>query len=134
MAGAAFAFQKMAFDALNVGPAVAGGRIYDFVPDRAVFPYISFGNSDAGDDSGTTAAEGDSEVTLTLDIWSQQDGWLEADTIAEAIYARLNRVVLTQSSGHRSVLNYERDRGHFRDSDGKTRHVVCRYRAKLERA
>jgi hypothetical protein len=130
MAGPAFAFQKMAFDALSVGPAIVGGRIYDFVPDRAAYPFISF---DGGEALGTTAAQGDTEVSLTLNIWSQQDGWLEADTIAEEAYSRLNRAVLPQSAGHRAVLNYERDRGHIRDPDGKTRRVICRYRAKLER-
>jgi hypothetical protein len=133
MAGAALAFQKMVFDALTANPAVAGGRIYDFVPDRAPYPFISFDGGEALDQSGTTAAQGDTEVSLTLNIWSQQDGWLEADTIAEEAYSRLNRVVLAQSAGHRSVLNYERDRGHIRDPDGKTRRVICRYRAKLER-
>ncbi|MFN8994147.1 MAG: DUF3168 domain-containing protein, partial [Pseudomonadota bacterium] len=78
-------------------------------------------------------AQGDTEVSLTLNIWSQKDGWLEADTIAEEAYSRLNRAVLPQSAGHRAVLNYERDRGHIRDPDGKTRRVICRYRAKLER-
>jgi hypothetical protein len=133
MAGAALAFQKMVFDALTADPAIAGGRVYDFVPDRAAYPFISFDGGEALDQSGTTSAEGDSEVSLTLNIWSQQDGWLEADTIAEEAYLRLNRVVLPQSAGHRAVLNYERDRGHIRDPDGRTRRVICRYRAKIER-
>jgi hypothetical protein len=133
MAGPAFAFQKMAFDALTAATALVGGRVYDFVPDRAAYPFISFDGGEASDASGTTAAEGDADVSLTLNIWSQQDGWLEADTIAEAIYARLHRVVLAQSSGCRAVFNYERDRGHIRDPDGKTRRVICRYRARIER-
>lgn len=133
MAGAAFAFQTMVYNALMAGPAIAGGRVYDFVPDRAVYPFVSFDGIEAGDTAGTGAAEGDTEVAFTINIWSQQDGWLEADGIAEAIYSRLHRVVLAQSAGHKSVFNYERDRGQIRDPDGKTRRIICRYRARLER-
>lgn len=133
MAGPAFAFQKMVFDALTAAPAICDGRVYDFVPDQAAYPFVSFDGGEAGDVSGTGAAEGDAEVSLTLNIWSQQDGWQEGDTVAEAIYSRLHRVVLAQSSGCKSVLNYERDRGQIRDPDGRTRRVICRYRARLER-
>lgn len=133
MAGAALAFQKIAFDALTAPTPIVGGRIYDVVPDRAEYPFISFDGGESLDRSGTSSADGDTEVSLTLNIWSQQDGWLEADTIAEAVYARLHRTSLAQSAGHGCVFNYERDRGHIRDPDGRTRRIICRYRAILER-
>jgi Protein of unknown function (DUF3168) len=133
MAGSAFAFQKMVFEALAASPAIAGGRVYDFVPDRTAYPFVSFDAIESNDTGGTTSAEGDSEVALTINVWTQQDGWLEPDTIASAIYARLHRTTLPQSTEWRAVFNYERDRAQIRDPDGKTRRVICRYRAYLER-
>ena len=130
MSGAAFAFQKSVYAALMTSPAIAGGRVYDFVPEQAVYPFVSFSDGEASDASGTNTD--DKEVALIVNVWSQAEGTLEADTLAEAIYDRLHRTAL-QSTGWQVVFNYERDRGHFRDPDGKTRRVICRYRAYLER-
>lgn len=128
----AFAFQKMVYQALVASPAVCAGRVYDHVPDRAVYPYVSLTEAEALDVAGTGGAANDQEVVLNISVWSMADGFKEAAEIADAIRARLHRTVLDgQSTGWRAVFNYERDRGLLRDPDG-SRRVLCRYRAYLE--
>jgi hypothetical protein len=52
--------------------AIVGDRIYDGVPDNAVFPYISFGPSDYNPDDADCI--GGREETIQLDCWSRDDG------------------------------------------------------------
>lgn len=52
--------------------AIVGDRIYDGVPDDAVFPYISIGPSDYNPDDAD-CIDG-REETIQLDCWSRDDG------------------------------------------------------------
>ncbi|MBP2459590.1 MULTISPECIES: DUF3168 domain-containing protein [unclassified Rhizobium] len=52
--------------------AIVGDRIYDGVPDDAVFPYISFGPSDYNPDDAD-CIDGREEA-IQLDCWSRDDG------------------------------------------------------------
>ena len=131
MSGAAFTFQRMAFEALSASPPIAGGRVFDHVPERAAYPFVSLSEAESSDVSGFAADQ--CEVGLSISVWSQSEGFAEAAAIAEMIAQRLHRSNVPQLAGWRAVFNYERDRGLLRDPDGRTRRVLCRYRAFLER-
>ena len=91
MASASFALQQALFARLTAATAVTallgGARIYDDVPARAEFPYVTFGQS-AERDWATGSGDG-SEHTVTLHVWSRAAGRKEAVEILDAARAEL---------------------------------------------
>ena len=64
---------------------LVGGRIYDRVPDRPAFPYLTYG----GLRSRALDGEGLTEHALTLSAWSRGRGRGEAQAIVAAVAAAL---------------------------------------------
>ena len=84
MTAPAAELQRAVFGALAADAALAalvGARIYDHVPAKASFPYISFGRTSIYDWS--TGTESGSEQLFTLHIWSKAKGKKETLEIME---------------------------------------------------
>jgi hypothetical protein len=133
MPSAAWALQTAIFAKLTGNAAVTallgGQRLYDDVPVRAEFPYITFGQSTERDWS--TGTDAGNEHLVTLHIWSRARGRKEADDVIEAARSALHDQSLTLI-GHQ-LINLRHDFSDVRrDPDGETFHGITRYRAVTE--
>ncbi len=103
MNGAA-ALQKALFEALkNDGQLIeilGGARVYDQVPPRASFPYVTLGDTVSRDWS--TASEEGGEHFLNIRIWARESGRKRVLDIAARIATRLDESPVTPD-GHRLV-------------------------------
>lgn len=133
MASASFALQRAVFAALSADAALVAllgsEKIYDDVPQRTGFPYVSFGQSTERDWS--TATEDGAEHLVTLHVWSRAAGRKEARMIVEAVRAVLHDAPLALV-GHRLVNLRHEFSDTRRDPDGETYHGIVRYRAVTE--
>src|SRR5690606_11938243 len=85
--------------------ALDGPRIYDHVPRKVIYPYVTFGHTTARD-RGTGDGDGEEHI-ISLHIWSLAAGRAEANGIAAAIRVALHDRDLSVS-GHRLInLRYE---------------------------
>lgn len=124
MSDPALAIQKAIVAALKEAPAVAGGRVYDRVPDVATFPYVSVGEGESiGDDNECWDA---SEVTATVHVWSRAVGFPEAKQIAATVRERLTQE-FTITGFQVTVAEHVISR-FLRDPDGLTSHVAMEFR------
>lgn len=133
MPAAGFALQKALYATLTanagVTAALGGARVYDDVPSRTTFPYITFGQSTARDWS--TGTEPGREHTITLHVWSRARGRKEADDVMAAAEAALHDAALTLD-GHRLINLRHEFSDARREPDGETVHGIARYRAVTE--
>lgn len=81
--------------------ALISGRVYDYVPDNVVFPYVSFGQSDLVLEEGQDLEM--AEVTMQIDTWSTKPGRVEMRQVMAAISNVLHRSELSLS-GHAFTL------------------------------
>lgn len=133
MPSASFALQSAVFAALAADAPLAAllgdARIYDDVPPRPAYPYLTFGQSSERDWS--TGTDPGTEHVLTLHVWSKAAGRKEAQAIATAAEAALHDRTLTLA-GHRLVnLRHEYSEVR-REPDGETMHGIIRFRAVTE--
>jgi hypothetical protein len=106
-------------------------RLYQDVPDTAVFPYITIGESQVIPDLAE-CIDG-SEVYPVIHIWSRASGFAEAKKISATIWAALAMATLSLSENR--CLVFERDElgdQIMRDNDGVTKHIASHYRAVME--
>ena len=133
MASASFALQTAIFSKLTADAgvvAVLGGqRVYDDVPVRSEFPYMTFGQTVERDWS--TGSEPGHEHTITLHVWSRARGRKEADAVMAAAQAALHDSGLTMS-GHRLINLRHEFSDARREPDGESFHGISRYRAVTE--
>lgn len=83
--------QRYLYSKLQTVPeitALADRRVYDRVPEKPIFPYISFGASDVVDD-GAECVEAETH-TIQLDVWSRSVGKVECKNIVDGIKKVLN--------------------------------------------
>jgi hypothetical protein len=107
--------------------AVLGGaRVYDEVPQDAVFPYVTLGDARIADAS--TATEAGLEHRLTLHAWSRQGGHRQAHEIAGALLQALDDAPLALD-GHDLVDLRFALADIRREADGRTYHALLRFRA-----
>lgn len=125
---ASYELLKITYSALS---DLAGGRVYDYVPETAAYPFVSLALPDSNDNSGDLYTASDCEIIVN--IWGQQEGFIDIDAIAQAIYARLHYQYGLQSASHKVVYIYEQQRSLLHDPDGKTRRIRSRYLARLEK-
>ncbi len=108
---------------------LGGAKIYDHVPQRASYPYITFGQTIERDWS--TATEDGSEHLILLHIWDQSGGRKLIQQIIQLIKSALHNMSL-DVLGHQLInLRYEFSEVR-RDPGGKTLHGICRLRAATE--
>jgi hypothetical protein len=112
--------------------ALVGGRVYENVPEKPEFPYISFGPSDvipADPDLLTLRTE-----TVQIDCWSRQHGQLsEAKALTDAIRTALHGYSVNLPTHGLLGLSVVLMRV-FRDGDGKTVHGLVQVEAVIEEA
>ncbi|MDR6633760.1 hypothetical protein J2X72_002560 [Phyllobacterium sp. 1468] len=105
------------------------GRVYDRVPEKAVFPYVTLGAANIYDWS--TGTERGSEHLFTLNIWNRASGRKSVFTIMNIIERLLDKPVLTLV-GHR-VANLALQYSQARAEDNRDGYLgVLRYRAVTE--
>jgi hypothetical protein len=133
MASASWALQSAIFARLTadaVLTALLGGeRMYDDVPVRAEFPYITFGQS--SDRDWSTGTDAGREHLITLHIWSREHGRKQVDEVTDAVRAALHDAAMTLN-GHRLINLRHEFSDVRRDGDGETFHGISRYRAVTE--
>lgn len=133
MASASWALQQAVFARLTSDSALTallgGTRVYDDVPLRAAFPYVTFAQGTERDWSTGDAAG--AEHALVLHVWSRASGRKEALAIAAALRASLHDAALTLTD-HR-LINFRHETSDVRrDPDGETYQGVVRFRAVTE--
>ena len=135
MADAAWALQQAIFAALTADASLVallgGTRVYDAVPTRAEFPYVTFAQSSERDWS--TGSEQGGEHILTLQVWSRGGGRKEALAIMARVRAVLHDAPLALSGFRLVNLRHELSEAR-RDADGETWHGLVRLRAVTEPA
>ena len=124
MTNAVWNAQTAMYTALT-GASVAGGRVYDHVPQDVTFPYVRIGESNAQPDDADLV-DGTDEL-LTIHIWSRYRGQKEIKQIMDAIHTVLHHQDLTvtgRTHAHTSVAGVQS----FLDPDGLTQHGVMQIR------
>lgn len=119
--------QRALFVALSAGPPLAGGRIFDQVPEGAAFPYVTLGDEQLLD-AGNSCDDG-WEVFSDIHIWSRprSGSKAEAKDLAAAVIQRTVNGPLVVAGFTVVSARLETQRS-FRDPDGKTEHTVVTVR------
>ncbi|EEW91417.1 conserved hypothetical protein [Brucella suis bv. 4 str. 40] len=131
----AAALQKALFEALkNDGELIetlGGERVYDHVPARTPFPYVTLGETMCRDWS--TASEEGGEHFLNIQIWARESGRKRVLDIAAKIAMRLDEKPV-EIEGHR-LVNLMLTEVLARNTDGLGSYLgTMRYRAVTEPA
>jgi uncharacterized protein DUF3168 len=133
MTSAAWPLQQAMHAALIAdAPLVAllgGPRVYDDVPTRGAYPYVTVAPVQARD-FGTGSDDGEEHV-VTLNVWSRGGGRKEALLIMAAVRTVLHDAALTLA-GHRLVNLRHESSDARRGRDGETYEGVIRFRAVTE--
>lgn len=122
-------YQALTLSAGLQASAAGGVRVYDRVPEKPVFPYVSFGPEDC-QEAGADCLEA-GEYYLQLDVWSRQPGKVEAKEICHAVQRALRLEALSLTQNALSELMWEKTRV-MDDPDGLTTHGVLTVRAMIE--
>lgn len=110
--------------------AVIGVRVYDNVPARATYPYVSLGESDiVPADSYLIPAR---DETCQIDVWSKQHGKkIEAALIVDLVRAAFKD--WTTDIGDNALVSVTLGLSRvLRDPDGKTAHGVVQITGRIE--
>jgi hypothetical protein len=99
-------------------------RVYDHVPDDAVFPYVAFGPANVTPYDNLTDVG--FEQVITLNIWSRYRGGKETRDIFQSIYDTLHRASLT-IDGQTFVSCDFHSADFSLDSDGLTYFCAARF-------
>lgn len=116
--------QKAIHDKLKEATALAGGRVYDRVPDAPTFPYITIGEDQVIDDGDTCSDSW--EVYTDVHVWSRAVGFPEAKTLAASVVSRV--LAINTVTDFRVVSVQLENQRTLRESDGLTNHVVASFR------
>ena len=130
---ASWELQKGIYQTLAGDPSVTGllggTNIHDDAPQKADYPYLTFGQSVARDWS--TGSDDGLEHILTLHVWSRAGGKKEAHEIIEAIRQALKGGSVPVDEHYLVNLRHEFSEAR-QDPDGETYHGIVRYRAVTE--
>lgn len=102
---------------------------YDFVPENSDYPYVKLNVSESV--SNTFDRDG-RLVTITLDIWSQAEGFSEAYMLLGHCIRLLEKQQLALSSGTMVYCFYLGNPVPVEDPDGLSRHLVARFESLIE--
>jgi len=133
-ASASLALQSAVVAALTANAALTtatGGtaRVFDDVPPKTPYPYLSLGQTIERDWS--TGTDDGREHTLTLHVWSRMSGRKQVHDIAALVRATLHQSALTLD-GHRLInLRHEFTEAR-REPDNETYRALVRFRAVTE--
>ncbi len=108
---------------------LGGQSIYDDAPQRASYPYITFGRSSVRDWS--TGTDLGKEHVITLHVWSKGGGKRETHEIIDKICEKLHDESLLLTDHDLINLRCEFSEAR-RTPDGEKYHGIVRYRAVTE--
>lgn len=132
MTSAGLELQKVLLAVLKTDGALqklVDGRVYDRVPAKSDFPYVTLGSSNIYDWS--TATERGSEHLFTLNVWNRASGRKSVFEIMNGIERLLQRASLTLA-GHR-LINLDLQFSQARAEDNRDGYLgILRYRAVTE--
>lgn len=123
-------FTALKQDAVLTG-LLGGDKIFDQVPVKVTFPYVSFGRTSLYDWS--TGTESGTEQLFTLHIWSRARGKKEALDIMEACKTCLHDDTLSLDGHHLVNLRLEFAEARY-DENLLVHHGLLRFRAVTEPA
>lgn len=107
----------------NVGVAgLLGNRIYDNVPEKPEFPFLSWG-PESSSNADATCMRG-SEVAVQLDVWSRKPGSAECRKVCDLVKRHIEErryALTTNAVCPEATVEAVRV---FRDADGRTWHGV----------
>lgn len=104
---------------------VAGGRVYDPIPDLPTFPYVTVGDDQVvGDDD---ECGDNSEVFVRIHGWSRTQGYPEVKALAALIRSTIRAATFTLSGFTTVVVEFQQTQ-FLQDPDGLTRHSVTEFR------
>lgn len=134
MSDPAAQLQKGIFSALtSSGPlaALIGDRVYDDVPPKSAFPYVTISDAQVLDDGDTCESE-QFEVFADLHIWSRTVGLMQSKNISGYVRdALLNIDAVPEWLV--PVVEFRGTR-HGYDPDGVTAHSIATFRFLLQPA
>lgn len=104
--------------------AAIGGRVYDEVPEGAVYPYVVIGDGVETPDNEVAAFA--SRVAATLHVWSAYRGFRQALDIADHLIRVFDRQPLAVPGRDLVAVRHEQTIT-LRDPDSDVRHVVVRF-------
>ncbi|PWE48479.1 DUF3168 domain-containing protein [Thioclava sp. NG1] len=128
------ALQDSVYDALIADAGVSalvGTRVYDNAPDGVVYPYITFGPSQAVTDD-VECIDGE-ENYLQIDVWTQEGGSKRgAKVICAAVKQALHNAALVLSDPVALVLVEVEDMRVIGDPDEQVAHGIVSLKAVTE--
>lgn len=134
MSGTAiFAVQTIVYTTLNndatLGTLASG--VYDYVPESTDYPYVTIG--DFTENRLDMMGRKGKNITFRVHVWSEYKGNKEAANILGRVDTLLDTVDISVSgySLVKSSLRRE-DTQALEDPDGRTRHIVARYRIMVQ--
>lgn len=133
MPTASWSLQRAIYDTLSADAAIIGAlggtRIFDDVPQRSAFPYLTLGQSTLRDWS--TGTEEGEEHQLTLHVWSRAEGRRETHELMATVRTALHDQPIALDGHHLVNLRHELSEAR-REPDGETYHGIVRFRAVTE--
>ncbi len=131
--GSSWSLQKSIVQALkndgDLSLVLGGQRIYDRVPQRTGYPFVSIGNTLVRDWSASGL--NGFEHRLNLHVWSKARGKKQCFAIMDHVRRILHDVALVVEGCHLVNLRCEYFDARL-DPDGETHHGVMRFRAVTE--
>lgn len=106
-----------------------GQRLYDDVPPKPTFPYVTYADDGTNDDSADCVTG--SEIFFSLHVWSNAVGKPEAKRIAGVIRSVLDEADMSVMDYHLVTLNHRITRW-LTEPDGLTKHGVVTFRALID--
>ena len=133
MPSASWALQQSVYAILTadtrINALLGAARIYDDVPQKTEFPYMTLGQSRVRDWS--TGTDTGDEHILTLHVWSRAGGRKQTHEIMGAVKSALHDRTLPLSGHHLIQLRHEFSDAR-RDPEGDIYHGIVRLRAFTE--
>ncbi len=106
-----------------------GAGVYDEVPETAKLPYVVVGEAyETADNAHDRKAR---RTTITVHVWSEQEGFTEPVTIANRVVTLLDHTALAVSGWTHVVTRYDFMQT-LRDPDPNLRHVPVRFVVETE--
>lgn len=119
--------QKAIYDTLSGDSTLSNliEGVFDYVPERTSFPYVTIGDDDFNESGGHTFDGVNASVTIHS--WSRYRGRKEVKEIMARIYTLLHKASLTVT-GYNLVFCIFDFAETIQDPDGETYHGVQRFR------
>jgi hypothetical protein len=109
--------------------AFIGDRVYDVVPPKAVFPYVTLGEVDETSDDADCIVAFD--ISLDIDVWTREPGFQQAKKIGDLVRIAVRSADIELPQNALVDFRHRQTRT-FRDEDGLTSHSVLTFEGTIE--